>query len=65
MIQRKQTLFIIISLVLTSIIIFFIDIIDSSKCNLNLSVSNEPVLNMFFCISLILGIVSFFSSKEE
>ena len=43
MIQRKQTLFIIISLVLTSIIIFFIDIIDSSKCNLNLSVSNEPV----------------------
>tara|TARA_B100000609_G_C17160905_1_gene406132 strand:+ start:28 stop:435 length:408 start_codon:yes stop_codon:yes gene_type:complete len=65
MIQRKQTLFIIISLVLTSIIIFFIDIIDSSKCNLNLSVSNEPVLNMFFCISLIVGIVSFFFFKRR
>ena len=58
MIQRKQTLFILISLILTYLLIYSVDIVCSNRCDILLSVNDQPVLSMFFYISFILGFVS-------
>ena len=65
MIQRKQTLFILTSLILTVIIIFFIDLVNSHQCNIQLYLSSDLSIKMFFYVSLILGLVSFFLFKNR
>ena len=65
MIQRKQTFFILISLVLSCLIIFSIDLVKSKKCEIILNISNEPVLNMFFYGSSLLGFIAIFFFKNR
>ena len=65
MIQRKQTFFILISLIISCLIIFSIDLVNSKKYDFTLNVSNEPVLSMFFYGSFLLGLISFFAFKNR
>ena len=65
MIQRKQTLFILISLVFTFLIIFSVDLINSKKYNLILNSSNESALSMFFYASFLIGLISIFLYKNR
>ena len=65
MVQRKQTLFILISLILTFLILFFIDLANSQKCDFDLHSSTESSLKMFFYGSFVLGFISLFLFKNR
>ena len=65
MIQRKQTLFILGSLVCTFFLLFLINLVDSEKCNIVLNSSSESQLNIFFFGSFILGFISIFLFKNR
>ena len=65
MIQRKQTFFILISLIFSSLIILSIDLVKSEKCDFILNLSNEPVLSMFFYSSFFLGFMAICLFKKR
>ena len=65
MIQRKQTLFILGSLVCTFFLLFPRDISNSENCNILLSSLSESPLNIFFYGSFILGFIAIFLFKNR
>tara|TARA_B100000579_G_C22410868_1_gene656262 strand:- start:203 stop:610 length:408 start_codon:yes stop_codon:yes gene_type:complete len=65
MVQRKQTLFILLSLVLICLIIFLIDLVKSEQCAFALKTSESSPLNMFFYGSFLLGFISIFLYKNR
>ena len=65
MVQRKQTLFILLSLVLTCLIIFFIDLVESEQCSFVLKIYDSSPLNIFFYGSFLLGFISIFLYKNR
>ena len=65
MIQRKQTLFILGSLVCTFFLLFPRDISNSENCNILLSSLSGSPLNIFFYGSFILGFIAIFLFKNR
>jgi len=65
MIQRKQTLFILGSLVCTFFLLFPRDIGNSENCNILLNSLSGSPLNIFFYGSFILGFIAIFLFKNR
>ena len=65
MIQRKQTLFILGSLVCTFFLLFPRDISNSENCNILLNSLSGSPLNIFFYGSFILGFIAIFLFKNR
>ena len=65
MIQRKQTLFILGSLVCTYFLLFPRDIGNSENCNILLNSLSGSPLNIFFYGSFILGFIAIFLFKNR
>jgi len=65
MIQRKQTLFILGSLVCTFFLLFPRDMGNSENCNILLNSLSGSPLNIFFYGSFILGFIAIFLFKNR